>query len=69
MKTSRHNLQKLVDQLQTYDYTVRYEKGHFQSGFCILEDKKVVIINKFFDLRARIESLDLIIAQISSGQV
>ena len=69
MKTSRYNLQKLVDQLQTYDYTVRYEKGHFQSGFCILEDKKVVIINKFFDLRARIESLDLIIAQISSGQV
>ncbi len=66
MRISRYNLQKLVDQLHAYDYTVRYEKGNFQSGFCILEDKKVVIINKFFDLRARIESLDLILALIST---
>ena len=65
MRISRYNLQKLVEQIQGYDYTVRYEKGHFQSGFCILEDRKVVVINKFFDLRARIESLDLILARIS----
>ena len=66
MRTTRNNLQKLVDQLAAYDYTVRYEKGHFQSGYCVLEDKKVVVINKFFDLRGRIDSLSLILAQISA---
>ena len=66
MKITRNTLQRLVDELKSYNYTVRYEKGHFQSGYCILEDRKVVVINKFFDLRARIESLDLILGQISS---
>jgi len=36
---------------------VRYEKGNFKSNFCILEDKKVVVINKFSVLESRIQSL------------
>ena len=66
MKATRNNLQKIIDQIERYDYTVRYEKGNFQSGFCILENKKVVVVNKFFDLKARFESLSLILTQISA---
>lgn len=66
MKATKGNLQKLVDEIEGHDYTVRYEKGHFQSGYCILENKKVVIVNKFFDLKSRIESLNLILTQISA---
>jgi hypothetical protein len=66
MKATRNNLQKIVEQIENHDYTVRYEKGHFQSGYCILENRKVVVINKFFDLRARIDSLSLILSQITA---
>ncbi len=66
MRVTRYNLQKLVERLESFDYKVRYEKGHFQAGYCILENKKVIIINKFFNLKGRIESLDLILAEISA---
>jgi hypothetical protein len=38
-------------------YIVRYERGSFQSGYCILEDKKVVVLNKFLIPEGRINTL------------
>lgn len=46
------------------NYVVRYEKGRFQSGYCILQDKRVVVVNKFFETEARINALIDIISQI-----
>ncbi|MFZ1497664.1 MAG: hypothetical protein WAS72_11445, partial [Saprospiraceae bacterium] len=43
---------------------VRYEKGNFQSGYCIVEHRKIVIVNKFFETEARINSLIDIISTI-----
>lgn len=45
-------------------YVVRYEKGSFQSGYCILQDKKVVVVNKFYDTESRINALIEIFQQI-----
>jgi len=39
------------------DYIVRYERGSFQSGYCILEAKKVVVLNKFLNTEGRINTL------------
>lgn len=39
------------------EYTVRYEKGNFNSGYCIVENKKIAVINKFFDVEGRINCL------------
>jgi len=68
MKATKGNLQKIVDQLQDFGYTVRFEKGHFQSGFCLLEERKVVVVNRFFDLKGRFETLTLILTQISAQE-
>ena len=38
-------------------YTIRYEKGNFHSGYCVLQDKKVAVINKFLTLEGRINAL------------
>ncbi|MEO6329185.1 MAG: hypothetical protein ABIO55_09640 [Ginsengibacter sp.] len=47
--------------LEEADYIVRYERGSFQSGYCILEAKKVVVLNKFLNTEGRINTLiDLI---------
>ncbi|MCB0513457.1 MAG: hypothetical protein KDC60_03405 [Bacteroidetes bacterium] len=45
-------------------YVVRYEKGSFQSGYCVLQDKRVVVINKFYDTESRINALVEIFQQL-----
>lgn len=61
MKYNQHTLKKLENILDECGYIVRYERGSFQSGYCILEDKKVVVLNKFLNPEGRINTLmDLI---------
>lgn len=61
MKYNQATLKKMEDILDECGYIVRYERGSFQSGYCILEDKKVVVINKFLNPEGRINTLlDLI---------
>ncbi len=51
-------IEKLIEET---GYILRYERGTFQSGFCILEQKKVVVLNKFLQTEGRINTLlDLI---------
>ena len=61
MKYTQTTLDKLEKILEETGYVVRFEKGTFQSGYCILEEKKVVVLNKFLQLEGRIHTLiDLI---------
>lgn len=63
IKYTRHNLQKLEEIFRDLKITVRYEKGNFQSGYCIVVGKNVVIVNKFFDVEARMNTLLEILEQ------
>ena len=47
------------------EYTVRYERGTFQSGWCLLEARRVVVLNKFLSVEGRINTLLEIIPQLS----
>jgi hypothetical protein len=62
-KYTRHNLQKLEELYRELKIAVRYEKGNFQSGYCIVTGKDIVIVNKFFDVEARMNTLLEIIEQ------
>ena len=64
MKYTQHTLEKLEDILREIEYVVRYERGTFQSGYCILEEKKVVVLNKFLQLEGRINTLMDIIPKL-----
>ena len=64
MKYNATTLQKLERLLGEGEYKIRYERGTFQSGYCILEQKKVVVLNKFLDLEARINTLTELIPQL-----
>ena len=57
MKYNQTTLNKLEEILEESDYILRYERGSFQSGYCILEDKKVVVLNKFLNTEGRINTL------------
>ena len=65
MKYTQTTLDKLEDILGESDYTVRYERGTFQSGYCILEQKRVVVLNKFLDTEGRINTLVELIPQLN----
>lgn len=62
IKYSNHFLSKLEDVLAESDYVLRYEKGTFKSGYCILKETKIVIINKYFTTEGKVNCLiDIII--------
>lgn len=65
MKYTQHTLNKLEDILGESSYVVRYERGTFQSGWCLLEAKKIVVLNKFLNVEGRINTLLELIPQLS----
>ncbi len=64
MKYTQSTLDKLGDILGESGYVVRYERGTFQSGWCVLESRKVVVLNKFLSTEGRINTLMEIIPQV-----
>ena len=65
MKFNDQSLRKLEAILSQSDYVIRYERGNFQSGWCLLEAKKVVVLNKFLDVEGRMNTLIDLIPQIN----
>lgn len=65
MKYSTTNQKKIEALLEAFGYKIRYEKGNFQSGYCIVQDKKIAVINKFYDTEAKINALMDIILSIN----
>ena len=57
MKYNQSILNRLEKVIEEAGYVVRYERGSFQSGYCILEEKKVVVLNKFLNIEGRINTL------------
>ncbi len=64
MKYTQSTLDKIEDILGESGYVVRYERGTFQSGWCILEQKKIVVLNKFLNVESRINALSEIVPQL-----
>jgi len=64
MKFTQANLEKIEKILEESGYILRYERGTFQSGYCILEAKKVVVLNKFLQLEGKISTLMDIVPQL-----
>lgn len=64
MKYTQNTLDKLEKILDEVEYVVRYERGTFQSGYCILEQRKVVVLNKFLQVEGRINTVIDIIPQL-----
>lgn len=57
MKYTQHNLDKIEKVAEESGYVIRYERGTFQSGYCILQERKVIVINKFFQTEGRMNAL------------
>ena len=65
MKYTQSTLDKLEAIPEEAGYVLRYERGTFQSGYCILEQKKVVVLNKFLQTEGRINTLIDLMPQLA----
>ncbi len=63
-KYTSTTLEKMERIFERNGYGVRYEKGNFKAGYCLLLAKKVVVVNKFFDTESRINCLIEILPEI-----
>lgn len=57
IKYTNQFLTKLEDLVAESDYILRYEKGNFKSGYCLLKEQKIMIVNKFFTTEGKINAL------------
>lgn len=54
---TNHTLEKLELLLKTAGYKVRYERGNFKTGACMLQNNRMIVINKFSNLESRIQAI------------
>ena len=64
-KYTAPTLKKIEDLLKESGYIVRYERGNFTAGYCILESKKVIVINRYYETEARINNLLEIVGKLN----
>lgn len=57
IKYTKTYLEKIELLFSETAYNLRYEKGSFKSGYCILKNNKVIIVNKYFTLEGKINTL------------
>lgn len=57
IKYTNHYLSKLEDVIAESDHILRYEKGNFKPGWCLLRESKIIIVNKFYTMEGKITCL------------
>ncbi len=65
LKFTQTTLDKVEKIAEESGYVMRYERGSFQSGYCILQAKKVVVLNKFLPIEGRINTLIDLMPQLN----
>lgn len=64
LKYTPNTLKKIEQLLEEARMRIRYEKGTFSSGYCLLDNRKIAVINKFLNIEGRINVLIEIVNQI-----
>lgn len=69
LPATKHMLEKLEHLLLAMGYKVRYEKGSFRTGSCLLEHNKIIVVNKFSNLEVKIYALAELVKQSGFNEV
>jgi hypothetical protein len=64
LRPTAGNLKKLEQLLENLGYKIIYEKGTFQSGYCLVNERKMIVMNKFYKTDMRVNSLLKILAEL-----
>ena len=64
MQYTQDILDKIEKVAAESKYVIRYERGNFQSAYCILQEKRVVVLNKFLQTEGRVNTLIDLLPQL-----
>lgn len=59
-------LKAVADQLGA---SIRFEKGDFKGGYCIIHDKKVIVINKMTNLQKKVMILSTALKELGVDSI
>ena len=62
---SKNTYNELKEIFERMDYKVILDSGNFNSGHCLLEDEKTIVINKNKPFESRIKSLSIILSSLN----
>jgi len=57
IKYTNQFLLRMEEMIGESNYTLRYEKGQFKSGYCLLREQNIIIVNKFYSTEGKINAL------------
>jgi hypothetical protein len=73
MRIKEKEFEELIQELKAVaaqlGAEVRFEKGDFKGGYCILKDTKVIVINKFANLQRKIMILSMALRELGVDQI
>lgn len=59
-------LKAVADQLGA---SIRFEKGDFKGGYCIVHDKKIIVINKMTNLQKKVMILSTALKELGVDSI
>ena len=73
MKIKEKEFEDLIQELKSLaaqlGATVRFEKGDFKGGYCILKDSKVIVINKLANLQRKAFILSIALKELGVDEI
>lgn len=73
MKIKEKEFEDIIQELKALatqlGATVRFEKGDFKGGYCLLKDSKVIVINKLANLQRKAMILSAALKELGIDQI
>lgn len=73
MKIKEKEFEEIVQDLKSIaaqlGAEVRFEKGDFKGGYCILKDSKVIVINKMTNLQRKVIVLSMALKELGADKI
>jgi hypothetical protein len=73
MKLKEKEFEELLQDLKNLaaelGATVRFEKGDFKGGYCLLKESKVIVLNKLSNLQRKVMTLAAALKELGAEDV
>jgi SepF-like predicted cell division protein (DUF552 family) len=73
MKIKEKEFEEVLEELKTLaaqlGADVRFEKGDFKGGYCILKENKVIVINKLANLQRKVMILSAALKELGIDKI
>lgn len=73
MKIKEKEFEEIIEDLKALALQlgaeVRFEKGDFKGGYCLLKENKVIVINKMMNLQRKVMILSAALKELGVDQI